>query len=41
MNLSKEIEPPCEITKSTSYDFQFKKVEMTYESYQGVNVSVK
>ena len=41
MNLSKEIEPPGEINKSTAYDFNYKKVELPIESYEGVNVAVK
>ena len=41
MNLSKEIEPPGEILNSTSYDFNFKKVDLTYESYEGVNISIR
>jgi len=41
MNLSKEIEPPGDISSSTTYDFCFKKVELSYESYEGVNVSVR
>jgi len=41
MNLSKEIEPPGEIIKSTTYDFNFKKVELSFESYEGINISVR
>ena len=41
INLSKEIEPPGEMSKSTTYDFNFKKVELSFESYEGVNIAIR
>lgn len=41
LNLTRELEPPGTITDNAIYDFDFKNVEMPYESYQGISVNLK
>jgi len=41
LNLSKELEAPGIIEKSTKYNFIFKKINMPFESYKGVNLELK
>ena len=39
--MNKELEPPGEFSKSMTYSFSFKKVNLPYESYQGSLIEVK
>jgi len=41
LNLTKELEPPGTLTQNATYDFDFKNLDMGYESYQGICVSLK
>lgn len=41
LNLTRELEPPGTLSENSTYDFDFKNVEKTYESYQGISVSLK
>ena len=41
LNLTRELEPPGTLAENAQYDFDFKNVEMQYESYQGICVSLK
>ena len=40
-SLVKELSPPGELLKSTTYDFEFKNVEKPHETYTGINVRLR
>lgn len=39
--MNKELEPSGELTKSMTYNFSFKKINLPYESYEGSTITVK
>eukprot|EP00898_Chlorokybus_atmophyticus_P000015 jgi/Chlat1/1013/Chrsp109S01443 len=41
VSLTRDLDPPGEITQERRYPFEFPSVEMPYESYQGTNVKLK
>ncbi|KAI9312859.1 vacuolar protein sorting-associated protein 26-domain-containing protein, partial [Dichotomocladium elegans] len=41
LTLSQELAAPGELRQSTSFDFEFKRVEKQYECYNGVNVRLR
>jgi len=41
LSLSQELAAPGEMRQAQTFDFEFKKVEKQYESYQGMNVKLR
>lgn len=41
ISLVRELSPPGELTRDTSYPFEFADVELPHESYNGVNVRLR
>lgn len=41
ISLVRQLQPPGDLTKSTTFDFDFFQVEKPYESYSGKNVRLR